>query len=45
MGWVLGGDHWFEVAVARIEPTEQVEDLAGLGDRMTDRTQLIGKAL
>ena len=45
MGCEFGGDHWFEVAVARIEPTEQVEDLAGLGDRMTDRTQLIGEAL
>jgi len=45
MGWEFGGDHWFEVTVVRIEPTEQVEDLAGLGDRMTDLTQLIGKAL
>lgn len=36
MGWVLGGDHGFEVAIVRIEPSEQVEDLTGLRDMMAD---------
>ena len=42
---VLGSDHRLDVAVARVEATEVVEDLARFGDRMADVLQLVGEAL
>ena len=42
---VLGSDHRLDVAVARVEAMEEVEDLARFGDRMADVPQLVGEAL
>jgi hypothetical protein len=45
VGWRLGGDDGFEMAIARVKATEQVEDLARFGDGVADGTKLIGEAL
>jgi hypothetical protein len=40
-----GFDYWLEVAILRIQPAEEVEDLTGFRNRMTDVAELVGDAL
>lgn len=41
----LGGDHRLDVAVRRVQPAEEIEDLARLGDGVTDVAKRVGELL